>query len=93
MNDVSQFCVRDPGEGFLQRPRRRTTFILGISVLALWFPITFAGLINLLESDSPIVLRLIPHYYVALATLLLWGLPAIPVVLFGYYGRRRSSVM
>ena len=94
MNDV--LAIRDVSPDdtrFMERPRHRGLFIFGVSVLGLWFPISFGGLVNFLESTSPIVTVLVPREDVALTVLLLWGLPGIPAVLLGYYGGHRSNVI
>jgi hypothetical protein len=61
-----------------QRPRHRALLIFGISVLALWFPISFGGLVNYCESTSPIVTLLVARDDVALAVLLHWACRVSP---------------
>lgn len=75
----------------VDRPRRRSLFILGIAMLGLWFPVTFAGLINYWESADPLIALLLPNDEMAILVLLLWGLPGIPAVLLGYYGWPRPA--
>jgi hypothetical protein len=75
----------------LQRPRHTKLFIIGLGLLASWFPVAFSGLVDYSETANPVVSLLSPHEELALVMLLLWGLPGIPLLVVGYYGWQRAT--
>jgi hypothetical protein len=81
----------DRDSRMVERPRRTKLFVLGLALLASWFPVAFSGLVDYSESASPVVSFFSPHEEVAFVMLLLWGLPGLPILLLGYYGWHRAA--
>jgi hypothetical protein len=76
----------------LERPVHTRLFLIGLALLASWFPVAIGGLIYFWEkSASPVVSLVSNHEEVALVLLLLCGLPGLPILLLGYYGWRRAG--
>jgi hypothetical protein len=76
----------------LERPAHPKLFLLGLALLASWFPVAFGGLVYFWEkSASPVVALVSNHEEVALVLLLLCGLPGLPLLLLGYYGWHRAT--
>jgi len=77
----------------MTRPRHPVLFICGVSVLALWFPVSFIGLLNDWERLAPFMSITRPRSQldVRLAVLLLWGVSGVPAVLLGYFGWHRHD--
>ena len=93
MNDA-EVVVGDRSDRYsriAQRPRHTKLFIIGLGLLASWFPVAFGGLVDYSESASPVVSLWSPHEGMALVMLLLWGLPGLPLLLLGYYGWHRAT--